>query len=318
MTSRKTLGRTTLGRTLAGMALALASVLALSGCGKPAGTDQTLTFSILSAEDQASFQPLWTPLLDDLGQAIGRKVQPRFSSSYSLLVEAMGANQTQIGWFSAEPALDATTRANAEVFARTVDLQGKDTYNSVLIVKKGSGITLDRILACDHTLNFGMGDPKSTSGTLAPMTYLFKPKGIDPQTCFKTARSAAHAANLFAVANGALDASTNNSVGLDFARVGNDQAKAAYDALDIVWTSPPLPESAIVYRKDLDPALRAKIADFFQHYGQGTGPEADRQRAIMAKLHYSAFHQADDSYLQPVRDMQAATAAPQPAAKPGA
>ena len=86
----------------------------------------------------------------------------------------------------------------------------------MIIVKKGGGVTLDRILACDHTLNFGMGDPKSTSGTLAPMTYLFKPKGIDPNTCFKQVRSAAHAANLFAVANGALDASTNNSVGLAF------------------------------------------------------------------------------------------------------
>ncbi len=300
----------TLRRTLAGMALALVAALALTSCGKPAGTDQTLTFSILSAEDQASFQPLWTPLLDDLGKAIGKKVQPRFSSSYSLLVEAMAAGQTQIGWFSAEPALDAVNRANAQVFARTVDLQGHDTYTSVVIVKKGSGLTLDKILSCDKTLNFGMGDPKSTSGTLAPMTYLFKPKGIDPQTCFKTARSAAHAANLFAVANGALDASTNNSVGLDFARVGNAQAKAAYDALQIVWTSPPLPESAIVYRKDLDPELRTKIADFFQHYGQGSGPEADRQRAIMAKLHYSAFHPAGNDYLQPVRDMQAATAAP--------
>ena len=259
-----------------GAVLAIGVSLVLSSCGKPAAPDQTLTFSILSAEDQASFGPLWQPMLDDLSKAIGRPVQPRFSSSYALLVEAMNANQTQIGWFSAEPALDAVQRANGQVFARTVDLDGKDTYTSVVIVKKGGGVTLDRILACDHTLNFGMGDPKSTSGTLAPMTYLFKPKGIDPNACFKTVRSAAHAANLFAVANGALDASTNNSVGLDFARVGSDAAKQAYNNLDVVWTSPPLPESALVYRKDLDPALRAKIAAFFLHYGarnrSGGGP----------------------------------------------
>jgi phosphonate transport system substrate-binding protein len=289
------------------LALAAGCVaLALSSCGKPAAGGEPLTFSILSAEDQASFGPLWQPLLDDLAKAIGRPVQPRFSSSYALLVEAMAANQSQIGWFSAEPALDAITRADGQVFARTVDLEGRDTYNSVVIVKKGSGVTLDKILACDHSLNFGMGDPKSTSGTLAPMTYLFIPNHVNPNTCFKTVRSAAHAANLFAVANGALDASTNNSVGLDFARVGNPAAKQAYAALDVVWTSPPLPESALVYRKDVDPAIQAKIADFFLHYGQGSGPEADRQRAIMAKLHYSAFHKADDGYLDPVRQMQAA------------
>jgi phosphonate transport system substrate-binding protein len=145
------------------------------------------------------------------------------------------------------------------------------------------------------------------------MTYLFGPKRIDPNTCFKSVRSAAHAANLFAVANGALDASTNNSVGLDFARLGSDAAKAAYASLDVVWTSPPLPESAFVYRKDLDPALRAKIKDFFLHYGVGAGAEADRERAIMKPLHYSAFHPADDSYLQPVREMEATRSAAKPA-----
>jgi len=289
-------------------------VLGLGACSNPTPqSEQPLTFSVLSAEDQAAFGPLWRPMLDDLSKAIGRKVEVRFSSSYALLVEAMANNQTQIGWFSAEPALDAVTRADGEVFARTVDLEGRDTYSSVIIVNKARGLTLNRILACDHTLNFGMGDPKSTSGTLAPMTYLFRPRGIDPNTCFKSVRSAAHSANLFAVANGALDASTNNSVGLDFARVGNDAAKAAYAALDVVWTSPPLPESAFVYRKDLDPALRLKIKDFFLHYGVGTGPEADRQRAVMKPLHYSAFHPADDSYLDPVRVMEATKSAPKPA-----
>ncbi len=296
------------------LVLAALTAVGFGSCSKPSSPgEQPLTFSVLSAEDQAAFGPLWSPLLDDLSKAIGRKVEVRFSSSYALLVEAMANNQSQIGWFSAEPALDAITRADGEVFARTVDLDGRDTYNSVVIVKKGAGVTLDRILACDHTLNFGMGDPKSTSGTLAPMTYLFGPKGIDPNACFKSVRSAAHAANLFAVANGALDASTNNSVGLDFARVGNDAAKAAYAALDVVWTSPPLPESAFVYRKDLDPALRAKIKDFFLHYGVGSGAEADRQRAIMKPLHYSAFHPADDSYLQPIREMEASKAAAKPA-----
>jgi phosphonate transport system substrate-binding protein len=302
----------TVRQSLLAIAAAVAA-LGLASCGQPAAKSaEPLTFSILSAEDQAAFGPLWQPLLDDLSKAIGRPVQPRFSSSYSLLVEAMAANQSQIGWFSAEPALDAIERADGQVFARTVDLEGRDTYNSVVIVKKGSGVTLGKILACDHSLNFGMGDPKSTSGTLAPMTYLFIPHHVDPNTCFKTVRSAAHAANLFAVANGALDASTNNSVGLDFARVGNTAAQQAYAALQVVWTSPPLPESCMVFRKDVDPAIQAKIKDFFLHYGQGTGPDADRQRAIMKKLHYSAFHAADDRYLEPVRQMQAA-AGPKPA-----
>lgn len=304
-------------RRLAPALLACSALLALAGCGQPSApgaAPKELVFSILSAEDQANFGPLWEPLLQDLSKATGIKVVSKFSPTYTSLIEGMKANQTQLGWFSAEPALEAVDRANADVFARTVDLQGHDTYTSVVIVKKGSGLTLDRILKCDKALTFGMGDVKSTSGTLAPMTYLFKPKHIDPNACFKIVRTGSHQNNLYAVANGLLDASTNNSVGLDFARVGSPAAQDAYSKLQVVWESPPLPESAIVARKDLPADLRSKIADFFTHYGQAPGAEGERQKAIMAKLHYTAFHAADDSYLQPVRDMRAATA-PNPAGR---
>jgi phosphonate transport system substrate-binding protein len=107
-----------------------------------------------------------------------------------------------------------------------------------------------------------------------------------------------------------LDASTNNSVGLDFALKGAPEAKRAYDNIQVVWTSPPIPESAIVYRKDLDPALRSRIRTFFLTYGKAPGAEGVRQREVMAKLHYTSFNPADDSYLTPIRDMSAATAAP--------
>jgi phosphonate transport system substrate-binding protein len=298
-----------------------ASLALLAGCGPAApdagapaaaGAPKSLAFSVLSAEDQASYEPLWRPLLDDLSKATGLPVKPFFSSNYTALVQAMRFNQVQMGWFSAEPALETVDRASGEVFARTSDLEGKDTYTSVIIVKKGSGRTLDQVLKCDRTLSFGMGDPRSTSGTLAPNAFLFKPRAVNPNTCFKVVRSATHAANLFSVANGVLDASTNNSVGLDFARKGAPEARHAFENIQVVWESPPLPESAIVYRKDLDPALKEKIRVFFTSYGKAPGPEGQRQRDIMAKLHYTAFNPADNRYLEPIRALRlsAAPAAP--------
>ena len=67
----------------------------------------------------------------------------------------------------------------------------------MLIVRKGSGITLDDVLKCGKRYNFGLGDPESTSGTLAPMAYVFIPHKIEPTDCFKTVRSASHQSNLF-------------------------------------------------------------------------------------------------------------------------
>jgi phosphonate transport system substrate-binding protein len=286
----------------------LATALGLSACGEKAvqpaaGAPPTeLTFSILSAENQASTQPLWQPLLDDMSAQIGIPVKPYFATNYTSLVEAMRFKQVQLGWFSASPALQAVKRADGEVLGRVVDAGGDATYKSVIIVKKGSGITLEKLLKCDKSISFGMGDTQSTSGTLAPKTYLFTPRNIEPQTCFKTVRSANHQANVFAVANGVMDAATNNSVGLVFAARQNPKIA---EQVEVIWMSPPLPESSIVVRRDMDPALKEKIRQFFLTYGTGSDAAADKQREVLKGLAYGGFRPADNSYLNPVREMEA-------------
>ena len=60
----------------------------------------------------------------------------------------------------------------------------------------------------------------------------------------------------------------------------------------------------MLYRKDLDPAVQAKLRDFFISYGKSTGPEGDHQRQVMATLKYSRFDAADDSYLGPVIELK--------------
>ena len=107
------------------------------------------------------------------------------------------------------------------------------------------------------------------------------------------------------MANGQVDVATNNSVGvLFFAR---EQPKLAAQ-VETIWTSPPLPESSIIVRKDLDPAVKEKMRQFFLTYGTGAGPDGDRQREVLKRLAYGGFRAADDSYLDPVREMQAAVA----------
>jgi phosphonate transport system substrate-binding protein len=288
-------------------AVALASLALLAGCGKPASQDsRTLNFSILSAENEASMQPLWQPLLDDMQSETGLKIKPFFATNYASLIEAMRFKQVQLGWYSALPALEAVQRAHGEVLGRVLDAGGAAAvYRSVLIVRKGSGITLDKVLKCGKRYTFGIGDPNSTSGTLAPMAYIFAPRGIQPAECFKTVRSASHQANVFAVAQGLVDVATNNTVGLLFAQRENPAIAAK---LQVIWTSPDLPESAIVVRKDLDPAAKEKIRAFFLSYGSAPGAEGERQRQVLAKLTYGGFQAVDSHYLDPVRRMQAVQA----------
>jgi phosphonate transport system substrate-binding protein len=262
--------------------LAATAALALTACGgaqeKP---KNEITFSILSTEKSQNMEIYWTPILADMEKSTGLKVKPFFSSSYSALIEAMRFKQTDLGF----------------------DPSGTDGYTSVIIVPIDSPIkTLDDLLKCDKTLNFGMGDKKSTSGTLAPMTEVFIPRGVKPENCFKTVLTANHQSNLFAVANKRLDAATNNSTAI---RLNQDRNEGQADKVRVIWESPVLPEDPIVWRKDLDPAVKEKVRQFFLTYGQGDTPEAAKQRENMKKLSIGGFKPADATHLLFVRKMEA-------------
>lgn len=262
-----------------------------------------INFSILSTENSQNLGERWKPFLDDMQKQTGLTVKPFFSSSYAPIVTAMQFGQTQVGWFSNKPGLEVVETGKAEVFLRSSDPSGIDGYTSDIIVKADSPLTLETLLRCDRTKDFGMGDASSTSGTLAPMTFLFAPRGINPANCFKTVRSANHEANLQSVAAGLLDASTNNSTSL---QVLGAQDPKLLAKVKVIWTSPVLPEDPIIWRRDLDPVKKKKIRDFFLNYGrQGDQAQINRERAILASLSFGLFQPANGDHLLPVREMQA-------------
>ena len=68
------------------------------------------------------------------------------------------------------------------MFAQTVDDDGNAGYWSHIIVHKDSPFqNARRRLKCDKSIDFGIGDPNSTSGFLVPTTYIFARKNIDPE-----------------------------------------------------------------------------------------------------------------------------------------
>src|SRR5690606_12040170 len=128
------------------------------------------------------------------------------------------------------------------------------------------------------------------------------PRGVDPANCFRTVGSANHEANLEAVAGGALDVAANNTT---FLRLAHERGTEAADKVKVLWASPLLPEDPIIYRKDLDPAVKEKLRQFFLTYGQGDSPEAERQRLQLEELSIGGFRPADDTHLLTVREMEA-------------
>ncbi len=285
--------------------LLLAAGAAACSPGKPAAL-APLRFSVLSTETSSAQSVKWEPFLRALSEKLGREVKPFFASAYAPLIEAMRFGQTDAGWFSNQSGLEAVRRGGGEVFARTTHPDGSRGYRSIIVARKGSGITLDRVLKCDRTLDFGMGDAKSTSGTLAPRAWLFAPRGLDPATCFKTIRSASHEANLLAVANGVVAASTNNTNDLErLARRHDPTAQSVLDRIEILWTSEPLPEDPVVRRKGLDEETRRKLAEVLIGFGGAPGGAGETERALLTNLNFGRFQPADDRHLLPVRELEA-------------
>lgn len=279
----------------------------LSGCDQAKEDTvktEKLNFSILTVDKSANLAKLWDPFLVDMRLQTGLDIHPFYAPDYTSLIEALRFNQVQLGWFSNVPGLEAITRADAEVFVETEYPEGFEGYRSVIIAHKDSDITADSLAKCDKTINFGMGDPKSTSGTQAPLYYYFIPKGIVPSSCFKTVIPSNHNNNILSVANKIVDAATNNTTALVELK---SRQPAIHAKLKVIWESPNLPNDVVIYRRDLKPAMKEKLRSFFLAYGRGEGPEPERQKKILAGLILGGFIPSDNSHFLPIKLMQANT-----------
>src|SRR5258708_18107183 len=177
-----------------------------------AQTPVEINFGVISTDRSTIQKKSWEPFLQEIAKSTGVKVNGFYATDYAGVIEAMRFNKVQVAWFGNKSGLEAADRAGGEVFAQIVSRDGNIGYYSHLIVHRDSPfMTLDDILKCDKSLDFGIGDPNSTSGFLVPTSYIFAARNIDPKSCFKTVRNANHQANAMAGANRQESAPAHNS-----------------------------------------------------------------------------------------------------------
>jgi phosphonate transport system substrate-binding protein len=291
-------------RKLVFIGAAMAVAAGIAATAARAETQTELNFGVISTEAAVNQKKNWEPFLEAMSKATGLKVNGFFATNYAGVIEAMRFNKVQIAWFGNKSGMEAVDRSKGEVFAQVVAANGNTGYYSHIIVNTSSPYTkLDDILKCDKTLDFSIGDPNSTSGFLVPTSYIFAARNIDPASCFKTLRNASHQANAMAVANNQVAAATNNSE--DLQRVEHS-APEARKRIRIIWTSPIIPLDPLVWRKDLDPAVKAKVYNFLMSYGRiGTPDEIKTAKEMLAALIWSPFHPSNDNQLLPIRILEA-------------
>jgi phosphonate transport system substrate-binding protein len=283
---------------------AAAAAFGVSTLAAGAQTPTEINFGVIATEASINQKKNWEPFLQAMSKATGFKVNGFYATDCAGVIEAMRFNKIQVAWFGNKSGMEAVDRANGEVFAQIVSRDGSVGYYSHVIVNKDSPFAqLDDILKCDKSLDFGIGDPNSTSGFLVPTAYIFAARGIDPKTCFKTVRNASHQANAMAVANKQVAAATNNSEDLQRTAATAPDARSR---IKIIWTSPLIPLDPLVWRKDLDPATKTKLYTFLLGYGRiGSNDEINAAKHILADLVWSPFHPSSDNQLLPIRLLEA-------------
>ena len=257
-----------------------------------------INFGIIATEKAGAMKQMWEPFLEDMSKAVGMKVNGFYATDYAGVIEAQRFNKVQIAWYGNKAAIDAVDRAQGEVFAQFIDLDGTPGYYSYLITHKDSSIkTLDQVLKNGKDYTFGIGDPSSTSGTLVPTYYVFTLNKLDPKTHFKVMRSSNHEGNFLAVLNKQVDVATSNS---EMTEKMKEKSPEKMEQIRILWTSPLIPRDPLVWRKDMPSDVKKKVQDFVTGYGKN-----DREKEILKNMYRLAgFKASTDAQLIPIRQLE--------------
>ena len=258
-----------------------------------------LNFGIISVDSSNALRSAWEPVTNDWSTCTGYTIKPYFATDYAGVIEGMRFNKVQIGWFGNLSAMEAVDRSNGEIFAKTIRMDGSEGYNSLLVTNKDSPYNnLSDFLKHTKEINFGIGDPNSTSGFLVPSYYVFAKNNINPKTDFKSIRSANHATNLMAAAMKQVDVATNNTE--DWERAEKARPEIIKD-LKIIWRSPLIPTDPFVYRADLPADQKAKIKSCLTGYT--SGPDAADHKEKLAKIVASGIVPSTNDQLKPIRQI---------------
>ena len=277
-------------RTLVAASLLTAAALAQA---------QEINFGVIATDSASTQRERWEPFFRDMEKKTGLTVKSFYAPDYAGVIEAMRFNKIQVAWYGNKAAMEAVDRASGEVFAQVMYADGTFGYKGLLITRQDSALkTLDDVFKNSKSLNFGIGDPNSTSGFLVPTFYLFAKNKVDYRTTFKTIRNASHGANIQAVLAKQIDVATNNTEEIDKLKASKPELASQ---LRILWESPLIPSDPFVWRKDLDPAVKAKIKTFVINYAKTDAEE----KAILKNIYnYGGFRESNNDQLVPIRQME--------------
>ena len=312
-------------KALSLVAAATFAAVALTGCATssaatetptPAADPESLTLALVPSQDQAGLVDTAKPLTDMLTEALGIPVTGVVSKDYQAAVEAMGADQAQIGFLPSLQLWQASDMYDASVVLQT-ERNGNITYPAQFMTNNPDKYCDDTPVERDGKLFCNGADalagpagldsiekvkgakvavlgPGSPAGYIYPILAL-KNAGLDTDSDIEQIPVTANDASVLAVYNG------DAEVGFSF-----------WDARDIVAKDKPdvgqkvvvfaltdeIPNDGVALTKSLSPELQDKITTALADYSS-----TEEGSAVLTSIYsITKLAPADPSTLTVVAD----------------
>jgi phosphonate transport system substrate-binding protein len=283
---------------LALTALGASSAGAQSGKPKRVAAPKNSVFGLITPRNAEATLKSWTPFLERMSMYMGQTIVPKTYAQQGDLVDDFKKGMLDYAWVGNVPAIELAELGVGGVFGQLV-VKGQFAYRSLLITPATSPIrAVDDVIGSKGKYVFSDGDLRSTSGHVVPRYFAFAKRGVnDPDAIFKEIKRASHLDNLNRVAKGEVDLATNNTTELDiFRQTAPDLAKN----IRVIWESPDIPESPLVWRLALPSATRKKAQDFIISFGR-TGEEKEMLRDMN---NLTGFRKSSNLQLVPIADLE--------------
>jgi phosphonate transport system substrate-binding protein len=262
-------------------------------------TSNPVNMAFVPSADSQKVLASGEPLAKLLQDATNLNFKVSVPTSYTTVIEAMGANQVDVGWLAPFAYVLAHDKNGAQVLLASLR-QGSKTYRSQIVVRADSGITTIEQL---RGKKFAFVDPASASGFLFPNALLAS-MGIDYKTFFSdTIFAGGHDKSIIAVYNKQVDGGASFGNNVDNGPPTDARTLVLSTLPDVMTVvkpiaqTDPIPNDTVSVRAGLDPSMVKLLSDGLL-YVQST---PDGQAALKALYGIDGLGPANDKDYDVIR-----------------
>ncbi|TFB22038.1 phosphate/phosphite/phosphonate ABC transporter substrate-binding protein [Filobacillus milosensis] len=280
-----------------------ASLMLLAACGSSGdkANPDTLIMGFVPSQDSDKIAETAEPLAKELGEILGKEVKAETMTSYSALVEGLGAGTAHIGFIPAFGFVLADSKYDVEPILKS-ERHGSATYVAQYLVRADSPVNkLEDLEEHASDMIWAYGDASSTSGYLFPAAQLMEMYDLESTTelqkeFFKdSVSSGGHDASAAAVLEGQADIATTFD---DVRETMVEDYPNIMDELKVIGTTKEIPNDTITVPGTLDDELVQDIKEAFLSFN-----DDEEMIKIMNEVYnWDAIIEADKSDFDVVKE----------------